>query len=314
MTQPPRTLESDEGPDDVEPFLTHLGDALRGHAATQGLAGPIDKARDELDVRRVTLRGFSRALSALLAQRADIDDDLNRILDIVRTALEPRIKDTKDHPPEPWAVSSFDECFGNENPTVVRKHTLGPQVEVQRFWEKKLSGTPLPELVAAGVSYTPIITRADALADAIATAETNLDHFLAGPWTSFIESANAAVKLTYGQLTELEHAPPGGVPLPPGFLDRFYLRESAPRPLRLSELVKQIPKQRERLARLEAQYDELLKKQQDAQRTRALRELEDAQGDFDGLKKQTDGAAARLAKAQAALAQLDTPPATPPGK
>jgi hypothetical protein len=312
-TQAPHIFDLNDDPDDLDDALTHTHGAQMACKATQAMAAPFDKLIAELDGLRPARRGLQRTISALDKQRKPVDDDLNGILDIVRGTLEPRIKDTKDHEPEPWAVQAFDDCFGDTKPADARKHTLGPQVEIQRFWETKLAKAPVPELVQAGKDNTPIIARADALVGDIAVAEAALDQFLLGPWADFVARCNAAFQLAFGQLGDLAQAPPAGVKIPPGFLDRFFLREPAPRPMSVTELKKAIERTKARLTKLEAMLAEKQDKQKNEKRTKLLKEAADAQGQVEAAKQQSDDAANRLAALQAELAKL-TPPEPPPDK
>jgi hypothetical protein len=303
----PKVFELDDDPEDLDDALTFMRNAVKAFGPTQALAGTFDKLLDQLDGYHPVRRGLERNVGAFDKQKKFIDDDLNGILDIVRNILEPRIKDTKDHPPVPWAVQAFADCFGDEKPADARKYTLGPQVEIQRNWEKRLANVPNLELVQAGKDNTPIIARADALASDLATAEAALDQFLVGPWADFVASCNGALQRVFGQLADLAVAPPPGVKIPPGFLDRFVLRESAPRPRSVAELKKAIQRTKARLAKLEAMLAEKQDKQKNDQRAKLLKEAAEARSNVEATKKQSDDAAERLAQLQAELAKLDEP-------
>ena len=311
---PPRSFDFNDDPDDLDDALTHTRDALRGFGPTQVMAPAFDKLIDQLDALRPVRRGLERVVSGLEKQKKPLDDELNAILDIVRDLLEPRIKKTKDHEPEEWAVRVYAECFGNEKPPDARKYTLGPQVEIQRHWETKLAKAPLPELIQAGKDNTPIIDRADKLAAAITAAEAALDQLLTGPWADFIASCNAAFQLAFGQLGDLAHAPPAGVKIPSGFVDRYFLREATPRPMAILELKRAIERTKARLTKRETTLEEKVAKQKNDKRAKLLKEAADAQGLVSDANKQAAEAAARLAELQAALAKLeDTDPEKPNG-
>jgi hypothetical protein len=314
ITPAPRTFDAADEIDDLDEALTHCNDTTMGCPEAKHLAVPFDKLIAQLDGHRATRRSLERALSALEKQRKFLDDRLNAILDIVRTIFEPLLRKTKDREPPPeWAVKMFADCFAGEKPADARKHTLGPQVEIQRFWEKKLANAPIPALVQAGIDNSPIIVAADTLAAQIATAEAALDQFVTGPWADFVGACNAAFQLLFGQIGDLVHAPPAGVTFPPGFLDRFFLRESAPRPMNVSELLKAIPRAQARVAKLQAMLEEKQAKQRNDKRAKLLKEAAEAQEQVSAFKQQTDDAANRLAELQAELAKL-TPPEPPPDK
>lgn len=303
--QPPASFDHADDPKDLDDALTETRDALMAFDPTKPLAPPFDKLLVQLDGFQPIRRSLQRALSALLKQKQPLDDQLNEVLDIVRGTLEPRVKKTKDHEPEPWVVQAWSDCFGSEKPADARKHTLGPQVEIQRFWETKLANAPVPELVKAGKDNSAIIVRADKLAEAITIAEAALDQFLLGPWADFVASCNAALQLVFGQLGDFAKAPPPGVKIPPGFIDRFFLREPAPRPMTAAELAKSIERAEVRLAKQKKLLEEKLAKQKSDKRDKLLKEAAEAQAKADAVKKESADAAARLAEIQAELAKLD---------
>jgi hypothetical protein len=315
MAQAPRTFDAREPIEGIDAALTHTHENVAACKDTAAFLPPFVALLAQLDAHHATLRGLERVVSGLIARRLFLDDELNEILDRVRTLLEPRIRKTKDHEPEPWAVDMHEACFEGTKPTEARNHTLGPQVELQRAWETKLSTAPIPELVQAGVDNTPVIARADALATDIAKAEAALAQFLTGPWASFVDAANAAMKVVYAQLSELELKPPSGKPFPSGFVDRFILRDSTPRTIRPAELDGMIARLEARLAKLKGMRDEQQKRKQDDQRAKAQKALRDAQAEAAATQRANAEAAARLAKAQEELAKLDEDEGkTPPEK
>lgn len=299
MAVAPRTFAADEPFDDVEAPLEHLSLHLNASALTQALAPTIDQLLVGLDGCRSNRRALARALFALKAKEIFVDDDLNKILDDVKATL------AADK--SPAGVDLYKDVFDNKPPTETRKYVLGPQLTAMSLWPGKLAGSSRPEVQALGAVTKKATADATDLLNEIGKAETALDQFDAGPRADFIASCNAAVKVVYGKLSELEHTPPSG-PLPAGFVDRFILRDTSSRLPTIKELEASIARTTAKLDRQNALLAELKGKQAKDLKDKQDAELAALKAKAAAAQKVIDDANAELAQLQAEMAKNTTPP------
>jgi hypothetical protein len=303
MAAAPRTLAADEPFDDIGVFLEHLYFHLMACALTQTLAADIDPLLTALDTTRAARRALARAYLALKSKEVFTDDELNAILDAVKAAL---LADTSDA-----GVELYNDVFENKSPSETRKYIVGKQLTVMTFWPGKLATSSRQEVLDLGVKTKTSTTSATALVDSIGGAASALDQFDAGPRAAFVDQCNGAVKIVYGKLCDLEHNPPNG-PLAPGFVDRFFLRDTSGRVRTIKELEGALARTKTRVTKLETELkDRLDKQEQDA------KDKQDAlaaalQAEAAAAQKVIDDAAAKLAKIQAEIEKNKPAPPPPP--
>lgn len=300
MAIAPRTLDPGEDFDDIEEFLDHLHHHLLACALTSALAPPIGQLLTDLQGHRAARRTLWKAVSSLGARKIFLDDALDGVLDEVKAAL------LADPSPEAAALYADGDFFGDDSPSAVRRYVLGPQLEKMRIWPGKLGTSPNPALVALGTKLTALIQDIDPVLQDLGKAESDLANFDVGPRAAFVEACNAAVKLAFGKLSELEHSPPQG-PLPAGFVDRFFLRDTSGRAPRIGELEKAVERTRNKLKRQEEQLKALKEKRADELRQKQEADLADLKAQADAAKKAAEEAAAKLAAIQAQI-EKSTPP------
>jgi Sec-independent protein translocase protein TatA len=203
----------------------------------------------------------------------------------------------------------YSETFENKNPAETRKYLLGPQLTTMSLWPGKLAGSSSPEAQALGLVTEKSTGVAQDLLNDIGTAETKRDQFDLVTRAAFIDTCNAAVKLLFGQLSDLALSPPPGtkMPIPPGFVDRFFLRGTSARPPTIKELEKSIERTKTKLQQQEDLLKELKdkdKKEQKAKQDAAMAQLAKKAADAQKIKDDADAA---LAKLKAEI-EKDTPP------
>jgi len=302
MAVAPRTIAAPEPFDIVEGFLEHLFVNLRACDLTQSLAPTVDQLLNDLAHHRATRAQLARIVSALKARQIFHDDDLNRVLDDAKVVLS---ADTSVA-----GVELYKDVFENKRPAETRKYVLGPQLTTMTFWPGKMAASPRPEVQNIGVQAKQVTDNATALLNDIGAAETALAQFDTGPRVTFIDACNAAVKLIFGQLSEMEHAPPAGQkgPLPDGFVDRFFLRDGSGKARTIKEQEEAVGQTRAKLARQEAQLKELKDKQSRDQEERLSRELKDKLALASSAQTKLDNAAAEVARLKAEIEKGKAPP------
>jgi hypothetical protein len=301
MAAAPRTLAADESFEDVEAFLEHLWFHLQASALTKALAPTVEKLLVGLDKCRADRRTLARALAALKAREIFADDELNWILDQVKAVLS---ADTSDA-----GVKLYKDVFDNKSPVETRKYVLGPQLTTMSNWPGMLAGSKDPKVQALGIVTQDATKAASDLLGEGGTASTALDQFDLITRASFIDSCNAAVKLLFGQLSDIELNPPPGttMPIPPGFVDRFFLRESGSRPPTIAELEKSIERLQIKLDKQNALLKEMKAKQKKDLLDKQNAELAVKKASAAEAKKKMEEAEAELAKIQAEI-DKDPPP------
>ena len=248
MATAPRTIQPDEPFEDIEAFLDHLHLHLLACELTKPLAPPIGQLVVDLAALRASRAALMRAILALKAREIFTDDDLDRVLDEVKAALAADKSEA--------GVAFYKDVFEGKSPSEVRKFVLGPQLTTMTFWPGKLSGSADPEVQELGTRAKQVTDGATQLVNDIGAAEAALVQFDLGPRAAFAESCNAATKLVFGKLSELEHNPPNG-PLPTGFVDRFILREGGGRAASIKEMEAIVDRTKAKLARQEKALKEL---------------------------------------------------------
>lgn len=302
MTAAPRTLAHSEPFDDVEAFLGHFYVHLSACKITQSLAPDVEMLLTELGHHRAARAKLARILFALQARQIFCDDDLNLVLDTAKAALG---ADTSEA-----GVALYKDVFENKSPTDTRKYVLGPQLTTMTFWPGKMSGSQRPEVQEIGHQARLVTEAATALLNDIGAADTALMHFDTGPRTAFIETCNAVVKRIFGQLSELEHAPPPNQkgPIPPGFVDRFILRDTSRRTTTVKDQEEAVERTKAKLTRQEADLLDLKSKQAKELNDRLTRELKAQEEKASNLKRGADDAAAELARIKAEIEKNKLPP------
>ena len=177
-------------------------------------------------------------------------------------------------------------------------------------WPGKLAGSPRPEVQALGVAAAKVTKSATDLLNEKGKAETALDQFDLVTRAAFVDSVNGAVKIIFGQLSDIEHNPPSTAkgPIPPGFVDRFFMREGGSRSPTLKELDKSLGRAKEKVAQLEAQIKEQQEELATKLKEKNDKELKEKLDQAANAQKSFDDAAAELAKLKAEIAKLQTPP------
>jgi hypothetical protein len=166
-----------------------------------------------------------------------------------------------------------------------------------------MSSSPRPEVQALGVQAKHVTEVATALVNDIGAAETVLAQFDTGPWATFIDTCNAIVKRIFGQLSEIEHAPPSSQkgPLPAGFVDRFFLRDTSGRSPTLKEQQDAVDRTKAKLVAQEAQLKTLKDKQAKELNDKLLRELAEAETKANAAQRALEDVAAERARLTAEI-------------
>jgi len=302
MAAAPRTITASESFDTAEGFLEHLDVNLHACDLTQSLAPPVDQLLTDLAHHRTTRAKLARIVVALKARKIFRDDDLNRVLDATKVTLS---ADTSDA-----GVALYKDVFENKRPVETRKYVLGPQLTTMTFWPGKMAASPRPEVKDLGVQAKQVTDAATALLNDIGAAETALSQFDTGPRVAFIDACNAAVKLIFGQLSEMEHAPPAAQkgPLPDGFVDRFFLRDSSGKARTIKEQEEAVGQTKAKLLRQEGQLKELRDKQASDQEEKLDKELKEKKDQMNAAQADLDKNTREVARLKAELEKAKVPP------
>lgn len=295
MATAPRTIQASESFDDVEEVLEHLCVNLRACRITPSLALDVEMLLAELGHHRAARAQLAMTLRALKAREIFCDDDLNQVLDTAKAALSTDKSDA--------GVALYKDVFENKSPTETRKYVLGPQLTTMTFWPGKMSGSPRPEVQEIGAQARVATEEATALVNAIGAAETALTQFDTGPRAAFIDACNAALKRVFGLLSEMEYAPPPSQkgPLPPDFVDRFFLRDTSGRTVSIKDQEEAVERTRAKLARQEAQLKEAKDKQSREVNDKLTRELKALDDQASAAQRALDSAAAERARIKAEI-------------
>jgi len=178
------------------------------------------------------------------------------------------------------------------------------------FWPGKMSGSPRPEIQDIGLQARLVTDVATALLNDIGAAETALMQFDTGPRAAFIDTCNATVKRLFGQLSEMEHTPPPNQkgPIPPGFVDRFILRDTSRRITNVKDQEDAVERTKAKLTRQESDLKDLKNKQTKELNERLLREMKELEQKESSLKRGADNVAAELARIKAEIEKNKLPP------
>lgn len=301
MAAAPRTLAVSESFDSVEAFLEHLSVHLRACALTQALSLPITQLLDQVGQHRATRAQLARIVAALEARQIFCDDELNRVLDDAKAVLSADRSDA--------GVALYKDVFENKSPIDTRKYVLGPQLTTMTFWPGKMAGSPRAEVNALGMQSKQVTDEATTLLNDISTAQAALSQFDTGPRAAFIDACNAAVKRVFGQLSEIEHTPPPTQkgPLPAGFVDRFFLRDTSGRATTQKALEEAVDQTKAKLARQQAQLKEMTDKLAKDQEEKLTRQLNDQLSHASAAQATLDAAAAEVARLKAEI-EKNKPP------
>jgi hypothetical protein len=305
MAAAPRTLAVSESFDAIEAVLEHLSVHLRACFLTQALSPPVDQLLVELNQHRATRAKLARIVFALKARQIFCDDELNRVLDDAKVALSADKSDA--------GVALYKDVFENKSPIDTRKYILGPQLTTMTFWPGKMAGSPRPEINDLGVQSKQVTDDATTLLNDISTAEAALSQFDTGPRAAFIDACNAVVKRIFGQLSEIEHTPPAiqKGPLPQGFVDRFFLRDTSGRATTLKAQEEAVDQTKAKLARQEAQLKEMKDKLALDQDEKLAKELKNKLIEASAAQAALDNAAGEVARLKAEIEKnKPTPDAT----
>lgn len=207
-------------------------------------------------------------------------------------------------------MALYRDVFENKSPIETRKYVLGPQLTTMTFWPGKMAGSPRPEINDLGLQSKQVTDEATTLLNDIGTAEIALSQFDTGPRAAFIDACNAAVKRVFGQLSEIEHTPPPtrNGPLPQGFVDRFFLRDTSGRATTQKALEEAVDQTKAKLARQEAQLKEMTDKLAKDQDEKLTRELKDQLSQASAAQAALDNAAGEVARLKAQIEKNKPPP------
>jgi hypothetical protein len=294
MARSPRTLQPDEPFDEIEGFLEHIYLHLLAYKPAAPLAPPIGQLLTDLDGIRASRKALARAVAALEAKEIFADDELNRILDDVKETLAADKSEA--------GVAFYNDVFENKSPSEVRKPVLGAQLASMTFWPGKLAKSQSPTVQALATETQTFTGEATMLLNDIGAAQTALDQFDLVPRAAFVASCNAAVAVVFGKLAEWEHNPPAG-PVPPGFVDRFFVRDSGVRTRSLKDLETIVDRARKRLAKQEAALAEMKKKAAEDLKAKRKALLDEKAAEAAAAQVAAAKAAAELAKLQEELAK-----------
>jgi hypothetical protein len=287
----PRTLDPDEPLDDVDKELAHTQLFLLASPLTQPLAQSITALRAELPSVRVQQTDHSDAVQQQEASAVFIDDDCNSLVDEAKVLVLAEAKGNYQAP-------LYKQLFEGQSPTELKRPILGDQLTRMRTWPAILTSTPSPALQELGARTGEAVGRGNAANDAMAGAQSRLDAFWSGPRAAYVERVNAARKLTFGKLAEIEHSQPKGK-LPSGFAERFFLHDTGGRAPRIADVERTIARLQKKLARHESALAEMKQKQASAEKTRQDEALAEKQDKLAAAQKKVDDAARELAVLEA---------------
>lgn len=291
-----RTIEPDESLDDIDRDLAHLLLFLLARPLTQHLAPPVAALRAELPSVRAQQTERRDAVQEQEASAVVIDDDLNGIVDEAKVVVFAEAKGDYQAP-------LYKQLFDGQSPAQLKRPILGDQLTQMRVWPAILASTQSPALQDLGVRTAEAVSRGNAANDAMASAQSKLDAFLLGPRAAFVDRVNAARKLTFGKLAEIEHSQPKGQ-LPPGFAERFFLHDTSGRTASTADIERTIGRLQKKLTRYQGVLAEIKQKQASEQKTKQDAAIADKQAKLAAAQKKADDAAKELAALEA---DIDTP-------
>jgi hypothetical protein len=297
MSTAPRTLADDEPLEDVEADLLHILLALYACRLTTQLAPPIAQLLSvDLEAIRAQETQLTRAVDAETAKVPFADDDLDVLLDQAEELLITELGTAE-------AKAMLARLLKNRPPSEVRRPVLQDQLETQREWEAILKPTGKQNLADYGGRVTKAVKYADEQVLAPqASAQTALDAFMKGPRANFIAACNAARGVVFGKLVEIAEDPKSG-PLPKDFIDRFFLRDTSRRVMRLGDLDKMITRLTTKLANLQERRKELAASQETAAKQKLQRQIDARRNKLAGRRKSIANEEAELAAMEAELAK-----------
>lgn len=287
----PRTIDPDEPFDDIDKDLAHLQLFLLASPLTQPLAPPVTALRAELPTVRAQQTEHSDAVQQQEASAVVIDDDCNGLVDETKVLV---IAEAKGN----YQAPLYQQLFEGQSPTQLKRPILGDQLTRMRTWPAILASTTSPALQDLGARTAEAVARGNAANDAMASAQSKLDAFALGPRTAFVDRVNAARKLTYGKLAEIEHSQPKGK-LPPGFAERFFLHDTSSRAASTTDVERTIERLQKKLTRHQGVLAELKQKQASAQKTKQDAAIADKQAKLAAAQKKAADAAKELAALEA---------------
>jgi hypothetical protein len=293
--QSPKTFTISDSLADIEAYLTNLLVFLLACKLTKSLAPQVQQRLDDLDALRPLLRKHLRAVADAEAAVLFVDDELNLILDDAK-------KETLAHVGNDYGAPLYKQLFGGLSPSELRRFLLGEQLETQRLWTAILGQTSNPKLQQIGVRNGKVVADADQVLAALEQAKAASDAFDAGPLQAFVDACNTTLAAVFGKVLEIYKDPASG-PLPPDFVDRFFVRDTSSRAPRLEELDRAIQRLGDRLAKLTAQRDEMKANQGKARKAKLQTEIAAKQARLAAAKQAAEQAAAEMAALEAALAK-----------
>ncbi len=132
----------------------------------------------------------------------------------------------------------------------------------------------------------------------MAGAQSRLDAFALGARAAFVDKVNAARKLTYGKLAEIEHSQPKGK-LPSGFAERFFLHDTGGRAASTADVERTILRLQKKLDHHQGVLAEMKQKQVTAEKAKQDAALADKQAKLAAAQKKAAEAAKELAALEA---------------
>ncbi|MCU0690294.1 MAG: hypothetical protein MUF54_02725 [Polyangiaceae bacterium] len=146
------------------------------------------------------------------------DRDLDKFAGVFEKALRVHVE---NHVNDPRYVA----FMGGQTVAQIKKPVLGPELDVMmNRWQPLVAKTADPAIKAFEQQLTALVERAKAaVTDRAAKCQTTSEFRTIGHRQQYIEKLNAARKLLWGRLAEMQHTHPG---LPSNFADQFFLHES----------------------------------------------------------------------------------------
>jgi len=287
----PRTLEHDEPLDEVDGELQHTELTLTAYSVTAPLAAPFTTARTALQTIKSDELALKNALILARALGLAADDDLNRLVDDVKTGVLAVFGGDYQAP-------LYKQLFAGQSPSELKRPLLGSQLATMRHWVAPLGAAGIAELSTLSTRLSAAVVKADDAETKMALAQQAMDVFTTGARATYINECNALRKLTFGKLAEITHV---DADLPADFADRFFVTNGGSRARTIAELTQSVERLRAKLKRQESQLEAMKEKAAQQLRAKQEAELSERKARFEAAQKRAAEAAAEVAKLQAEL-------------
>ncbi len=299
MAIAPRTLSNDEPFPDLEDDLVYILLAFLACPLTETLAPPFVQLLTDMEPLRAKQTQYERAVAAEEAKIPFADDGINVLLDETRKEVSVQLDAEQ-------AAKILGRLFEKRSAGVLRRFTLGEQLDTQRGWPDILAPLQNAKLTALAQRITHAVKYADDVLSNQAKAQTELDTFLLGPRADYVARCNKARGAVFGKVLEIAKDPVNA-PLPSDFVDRFFLRDTSGRVKRLSDLEKMIERLRAKLGKLEARHTEMKDKIENTAREKLETELAERKAKLAETQKAAEDEVARVAALEAELGKKKKP-------